>query len=98
MCVRHDSAAGLLRLEQRALRDAHLHQVVEAVVEQDLRVEHHDHEHAAEHLEHLFVERKLIEPMDCGSVPSKSKITLSPSRHSVQAILYGPMPMPSSQM
>ena len=30
--------------------------------------------------------KKLIEPTDCGAVPSKSKITLSPSRHMVQAM------------
>src|SRR6185436_970616 len=31
---------GLERLEERPGRNAHLHQIVEAVVEQDLRVEH----------------------------------------------------------
>ena len=31
--------------------------------------------------------RKFTELIDCGSVPSKSKITFSPSRHMVQAIL-----------
>ena len=40
--------------------------------------------------------RKLIEENDCGSQPSKSKIAFSPSRHIVHAILYGPLPMPSS--
>ena len=49
----------LQRLQQRALGYAHVHQVVEAVVEQDLRVEHHDHVHAREHLEHLFVQQEI---------------------------------------
>ena len=43
-------------LQQGTLWDPHLQQVIEAVVEEDLRIEHHDHEHPNEHLEHLFVE------------------------------------------
>ena len=50
---------GLQRLEQRARWNAHFHQVVEAVVEEDLRVEHHDHVDAREHLEHLFVQQEV---------------------------------------
>ena len=91
-CVRHDSAAGLQRLQQRARRDAHLHQVVEAVVEQDLRVEHHDHVDAGEHLEHLFVQEEVDRARStAGRCPRSRRCTCRPSRHIVQAILYGPM-------
>ena len=48
-----------LRLQQRPFRNMHVHQVVEAVVEHDLRVEDHDHVHAAEHLEHFFVQIEI---------------------------------------
>src|SRR6185295_4449291 len=47
---------GKTRLEQRAFRNLDLDQIVEAIVEQDLRIEHHDHVDAEEHLEHVFVE------------------------------------------
>ncbi len=46
----------IARLEQRAFGDVHLDEIVEAVVEQDLRIENHDHVDAEEHLEHVFVE------------------------------------------
>ncbi len=46
----------LLGLQQGAMGNTHLHQVIEAVVEHDLGVEDHDHVHAAEHLEHFFVQ------------------------------------------
>ena len=47
------------RLEQGAFGDVNLHQVIETVVEQDLRVENHDHVDPGEHLEHFFVEEKV---------------------------------------
>ena len=50
---------GLQRLDQRTRRNAHFHQVIEAVVEQDLRVEDHDHVHAGEHLEHFLVQQEV---------------------------------------
>jgi hypothetical protein len=50
---------GKLRLEQRALGDAHVDQVVEAVVEDDLRIHDVDREGAEEHLEHVFVEEEV---------------------------------------
>ena len=59
MCVRQESAAGFCGLRMRARRNAHLDQIVEAVVEQDLRVEHLDHVDAEEHLEHFFVQQKV---------------------------------------
>ena len=59
----HVRAAGerrrLLRLEDAAGRNPHFEQVVEAVVEQDLRVEQIDGERAEEHLEHLFVQQEV---------------------------------------
>ena len=47
------------RLQDGAARNAHVDQVVEAVVEQDLRVENVDEEGAEEHFEHLLVEEKV---------------------------------------
>ena len=49
----------LQRLEQASRWDAHFHEVVEAVVKEDLRVEDHDHVDAGEHLEHLFVQQEI---------------------------------------
>ena len=46
-------------LEQRAFGNAHLDQVVEAIVEQDLRVEDHNHIDAEEHPEHIFVQQEV---------------------------------------
>ena len=48
-----------MRLQQRAFRNAHLDQIVEPVIEQDLRIEDHDHVDAEEHLEHVFIEEKI---------------------------------------
>ena len=50
---------GKLRLEQRALGDAHIDKIVEPVVEHDLRVHHVNREGAEEHLEHVFVEKEI---------------------------------------
>jgi hypothetical protein len=47
---------GIVGLQQAALRDAHVDEVIEPVVEHDLRVEDHDHVDAEEHLEHVLVE------------------------------------------
>ena len=47
---------GKVGVEQRALGQGHVDEVVEAVVEEDLGVEHHDHVDPDEHLEHAFVE------------------------------------------
>ena len=57
--VRELSAAGPQRLQDRARRDVDVDQVVETVVEQDLRVEDVDEEGPEEHLEHLFVQEKV---------------------------------------
>ena len=50
---------GFTWLQQRSLRNVHFHQIIKAVVKHNLRVKHHDHVDAAEHLEHLFVEIKI---------------------------------------
>ena len=50
---------GLKRLEQRARGNAHFHEVIEAIVEEDLWVEHHDHVDAREHLEHFLVQQEI---------------------------------------
>ena len=51
--------SGFTWLQQRSLGNVHLHQIIKAVVKHNLRVKHHDHVDAAEHLEHLFVEIKI---------------------------------------
>jgi hypothetical protein len=81
--VRPESAAEA-RFEQRSFGNAHVDQVIEPVIEQDLRIEDHDHVDAEEHLEHVFVEVEIDRGRVCGSVPSKSSTTVSPSRHIVQ--------------
>ena len=43
-------------MQERPLRKGHVDDVVEAVVEEDLGVEHHDHVDPDEHLEHPLVE------------------------------------------
>ena len=43
-------------LQQGSFRNVNFHQVVEAVVEHNLGVKHHDHVDPAEHLEHLLIE------------------------------------------
>ena len=48
-----------LGLQDAAGGDLHVDEFVEAVVEQDLRVEDVDEEGAQEHLEHLFVEEEI---------------------------------------
>ena len=45
-----------IRIEQRPLRHGDVNEIVEAVIEQDLGVEHHDHVDPDEHLEHAFVQ------------------------------------------
>ena len=57
--MRHDSAAGFLRLQDAPRRDPHFEQIVETVVEKDLRIEQIDGEGAEEHLEHFFVQQKV---------------------------------------
>ena len=42
--------------EERPFGDTHVNQIVETIVEQDLRVKDHDHVDAEEHLEHVLVE------------------------------------------
>jgi len=46
-------------LEQRSFGDAHIDQRVIAIVEQDLRIEHHDHVDAEEHAHHVLVEEHV---------------------------------------
>ena len=48
-----------LGLEDAAFGNMHIHEVVEAVVEQDLRIEKVDREGPEEHLEHLFVQQEV---------------------------------------
>ncbi len=48
-----------IRLYQGALGQGDVDQVIKAVVEQDLRIEHHDHVDANEHLEHAVVEVEI---------------------------------------
>ena len=49
-------------MQQRALGQGHVNEVVEAVVEQDLGVEDHDHVDPDEHLEHAFVQIEVDRP------------------------------------
>ena len=57
--VRQDSAAGFFgfRMQPAGMRTST--QIVEAVVEQDLRIEQIDGEGAEEHLEHFFVQQEV---------------------------------------
>ena len=50
---------GEFRFEQRSFGDPHVDQIVETVVEQYLRIEHHDHVDAEEHLEHVLVQVEI---------------------------------------
>lgn len=50
---------GLAWLEQAAVGDDDVDEVVEAVVEDDVGVEHHDHVGAAEHAEHVLVQQEV---------------------------------------
>ena len=80
---------GIVRLEQRTLRDADLDQVVETVVEQDLRVEDHDHVDAEEHLEHVLVEVEIDRRRALRIGAGEIEHDRSPSRHIVHLILIG---------
>ena len=48
-----------LRLQQRAFGNSHVYQVIEAVVEHDLRIHDVDRERTEEHLEHVFVQVEI---------------------------------------
>ena len=50
---------GVVRFQQRTPGDAHVDQVVEAVVEEDLRVEQVDGERAEKHPEHIFAQEEI---------------------------------------
>lgn len=50
---------GLAWLEQAAVGDDDVDEVVEAVVEDDVGVEDHDHVGAAEHAEHVLVQQEV---------------------------------------
>ena len=47
------------RLEKRPVRNAHIDQIIKAIVEQNLRIENHDHVNAEEHLEHILVQEEV---------------------------------------
>ena len=49
-------------MKQRAFRHGDVNEIVKAVVEQDLGVEHHDHVDPDEHLEHAFVHVEVDRP------------------------------------
>ena len=64
-------------MDQRTLGHGHVNEIVEAVVEQDLGVEDHDHVDPDEHLEHAFVQievdwsrglRRSAGPIEIGMV------------------------------
>jgi hypothetical protein len=53
---------GIARLEDAALRDAYVEQVVEALVEEDVGIEDHDQVDPDHHLHHPFVEVEVDRP------------------------------------
>ena len=57
---------GKARVQERAVRDTRLDQIVEPVVKKNLRVIDHDQVHANEHLEHALVEIEVDRPWRLG--------------------------------
>ena len=53
-------------MQERAVRDARLDQVVEPIVKKNLRVIDHDQVHANEHLEHALIEIEVDRPWRLG--------------------------------
>ena len=60
-----------LRFQQRAFRDSDVDQVVIAVVEQNLWVEHHDHVDAEEHPHHVLVQQEVDRAVALGIGPGE---------------------------
>ena len=48
-----------LGFQQGSFRYPHIDKIVEAVIKENLRIEHHDHVDAEKHLEHVLVEVKI---------------------------------------
>ena len=72
-----------VRVHERALGQGDVDEVVEAVVEEDLGVEHHDHVDPDEHLEHAFmqVEVDRARRLRVGAGPVEvGMLTLAPHR------------------
>jgi hypothetical protein len=87
----------ILRLEQCALGNTHVHQIVETVIEDDVRVHHVDREGAEEHLEHIFIEEEVhgalrlgigaieIENRLAAFAPQRALDAIRPHAHAVVA-------------
>src|SRR5262249_48664554 len=84
------------RVQQRALRQGDVEDVVEAVVEQDLRIEGHDHVDPEEQLAEALVDMEVDRPRGLLGRPRPVDVQPSPTRQIVSTILNGPWPSPSS--
>ena len=87
-------------VHQRALGQGDVDEVVEAVVEQDLGVEHHDHVDPDEHLEHAFVQVEVDRagrlgvgagPVEPGVLALAPYRELHPERAVADAVVVDPI-------
>jgi hypothetical protein len=72
-----------MRLQQCALGNTHVHQVVKTVIEGDVRVHHVDREGAEEHLEHILIEEEVHGALRLrvGAIEIENRLaTLAPQR------------------
>jgi hypothetical protein len=64
------------RAEERSFRNMDLNQWIEAIVPEDLRIEHHDHVDSKEHFEHIHVQKEVDRTLRLWVCPIKIQMNL----------------------